>query len=108
MSIFKIGGSVLFEHHKVVAQGLATWSGKLLVIIGYGLCLRLLSRMHGLPERQLQNMAGSWVWLTDDVNAAAAYFAASFELSHLPFSPIPNAAIKAPRCSDNSRPSLDG
>lgn len=83
MKIIKIGGSVLFERHQPVARALARQSGKLLVIVGYGPRLRLLVGMHGIPERRLEKMSGGTVRVTDDLTAAASYFASSIELNAL-------------------------
>jgi Acetylglutamate kinase len=83
MQIIKIGGSLLFEQQQSVALALANRRKKMLVIIGYGPRLRALGRLHGIPERRLQKMSGGAVRVTDDVTAAASYFASSIEMNRL-------------------------
>lgn len=73
----------MFERHHSVAHALAGQSEKLLIIIGYGPRLRLLGRMHEIPERRLEKMSGGSVRVTDDMTAAASYFASAIELNNL-------------------------
>jgi len=81
--IIKIGGSVLFEQHQLVARTLASRGEKLLLIIGYGPRLRSLVRTHEIPERRLQKMSKGTARVTDDNTVAASYFAAAIELNRL-------------------------